>query len=187
MAQGHAGLVLRHLRELLDRPPAGDTRDSQLLQDFCARQDQTAFAGLVRRHGPMVLRVCRRVLHHEQDAEDAFQATLLVLARKAEAIRRRECLGAWLYEVAYHVALKARTQAARRREHERRAGEMRGADGNPEDARQELRPLLDEELQRLPPRYRRLLVLCDLQGPDSPEDERAPRPGWIEGPGKGAA
>jgi RNA polymerase sigma factor (sigma-70 family) len=164
MTQGRLGSVLYQLHRLLGGTPAGDVSDSQLLQRFSGARDQAAFAALVERHGPLVLGVCRRVLGNVHDAEDAFQATFLVLARKAEAIRKRDSLGAWLYEVAYHIALKARADAVRRREHERQAPAMLSREGQLDETRHELRPVLDEELHRLPERYRRLLVLCDLQG-----------------------
>jgi RNA polymerase sigma factor (sigma-70 family) len=156
--------VLRHLHRLLGAPRSEALDDAQLLQRFAHEQDQGAFTALVQRHGPLVWGVCRRVLGHEQDVEDAFQATFLVLARKAASIRRPEALGAWLYGVAYHIALKARAAAARRRQREREAGAMPRPEGSDEQLRQELRQVLDEELHRLPSRYRRLLVLCDLQG-----------------------
>jgi DNA-directed RNA polymerase specialized sigma24 family protein len=94
--------------------------DRQLLKRFAVQRDAAAFAALVRRHGPMVLAVCRRVLHDAHEADDAFQATFLILVRKAGIIARPELLGNWLYGVAYRVAMKARVNAARRREYESR-------------------------------------------------------------------
>src|SRR5215204_3587272 len=110
MTSAQAGTVLRHLRRrhaTHAQPP-----DAQLLGQFAADRDETAFTALVRRHGPMVLNVCRGVLRHEQDAEDAFQATFLVLARKAGSVRRPEAVAGWLYEVAHHVAARAQAAAA---------------------------------------------------------------------------
>src|SRR5215470_12585936 len=98
-----------------------DLSDGDLLERFVTMRDESAFALLVQRHGPMVLGVCRRLLRHAQDAEDAFQATFLALARRATSIRRRNSVASWLYGVARHVALRARTAAARRRTHEQAA------------------------------------------------------------------
>src|SRR5262245_12842179 len=124
MTSAQAGIVLEHIRGLAGTRRAGGPPDTLLLEHFTAQGDESAFAALVRRHGPMVLNVCRSVLHHEQDAEDAFQATFLVLARKAEAIRQPEAVAGWLYEVAYRVAVKAQADGARRRALERRATPM---------------------------------------------------------------
>src|SRR5262249_49477835 len=130
---------------------------------FVTRRDEAAFEVLVRRHGPMVLGVCRRLLRHPQDAEDAFQVTFLVLARKAKAIGQPDLLGNWLYGTAYRAALEVK--AARQRAKERQVSPM------PEpvmveeaDVWRELRPILDQELNRLPDRYRVAVVLCDLEG-----------------------
>src|SRR6516225_1893172 len=114
MATTHPGMVLRHLRDLMTAKDARMAPDEQLLERFASGREEEAFAALLRRHGPLVLGVCRRVLHQEQDAEDVFQATFLVLARKAASIDRRASLGSWLYRVAFHMALKARKQAAAR-------------------------------------------------------------------------
>jgi hypothetical protein len=104
MATAQAGIVLRHIRELVAAEQAGDLPDRQLLEQFNAAHEEAAFAALVRRHGPLVLGVCRRVLGNAHDAEGAFQAAFLVLARKAHAIRKHESLGGWLYRVAFHAA-----------------------------------------------------------------------------------
>jgi RNA polymerase sigma factor (sigma-70 family) len=143
-------------------PPAARPSDRQLLDAYAAN-DPTAFAALVRRHGPMVLGTCRRVLRHEQDAEDAFQATFLVLARGARAIRKGESLTSWLYGVSYRVALRARRDAARRRKHEARA-EPRTNPAAWEVGWRELQAVLDEEVAGLPPGYRSVFVLCCLEG-----------------------
>jgi RNA polymerase sigma factor (sigma-70 family) len=154
--------LLERLRGVLPRPATGELSDGQLLERYLAGREEAAFALLLRRHGPMVLGVCRRVLRQEQDAEDAFQATFLVLVRRAEAIRPRERVGPWLYGVAYRTALKARTLAGRRRQVERDAARPAALveARDPDD----LRPLLDQHLSRLPDCYRVPLVLCDLQG-----------------------
>jgi RNA polymerase sigma factor (sigma-70 family) len=139
----------------------GSLTDGQLLARFCAVRDEASFAALVKRHGPMVLGVCRRVLRHQQDAEDAFQATFLVLARRAGSLNNGEALGSWLFGVAHRTALEARSAIARRRARERQVEEM----PHPEVAQaeaQDWRPLLDHELGRLPEKYRSAVVLCDL-------------------------
>jgi RNA polymerase sigma factor (sigma-70 family) len=137
--------------------------DRQLLDDFSARHDETAFTELVARHGPLVLRVCRRVLHHEQDAEDAFQATFLVLAQCAESIRKREALANWLHGVAYRTAMKAKRSAARRRNHEARLREQTSPNVD-RPTWDDVQAVLDEEIQRLPASFRSAFVLCVLQG-----------------------
>src|SRR5262245_35614171 len=118
MATGPLDTVLQHLRGLVGPAPGAEPSDGRLLERFARDRDEAAFAALVRRHGPLVLGVCRRLLRQEQDAEDAFQATFLVLARRAGALDRRGSIAGWLYTVAYRLALRARAAAARRRLHE---------------------------------------------------------------------
>jgi RNA polymerase sigma factor (sigma-70 family) len=155
--------ALDNLHRKLDPASAdGSLTDGQLLARFCAVRDEASFAALVRRHGPMVLGVCRRVLRHEQDAEDAFQATFLVLARKAGSLNNGEALGCWLFGVAHRTALEARSTVARRRARERQVEEVPHPEVAPAEA-QDWRPLLDHELSRLPERYRSAVVLCDLE------------------------
>jgi RNA polymerase sigma factor (sigma-70 family) len=156
--------VIGHLRQVALRRDGGGLTDGQLLDCFLARRDEAAFAALVRRHGPMVLAVCRRVLGNHHDAEDAFQATFLVLARKAAALRARDLVGNWLHGVAYRTALGAKAMTARRQAHERQARELARPQAPVDDDWQELLPLLDQELDRLPERYRVAVVLCDLEG-----------------------
>src|SRR5438552_13006166 len=120
MATAQLGTLLRHVQKLASGSRARQWTDRQLLDDFAARGNEAAFTALVSRHGPMVLRVCRRVLNHEQDAEDAFQATFLVLARNSGSIQKRESVADWLHGVAYRTAMKAKRNAARRRNHETR-------------------------------------------------------------------
>jgi RNA polymerase sigma factor (sigma-70 family) len=153
--------------------------DAELLARFVRAGDQSAFAALVRRHGPMVLGVCRRVLSHAQDAEDAFQATFLVLVRKAGTLGRPELLGNWLYGVAYRTARKARADAARRAGPERQSEPMSTADPVHEAAWRELRARLDEEINRLPDKYRLPVVLCYLEGKTN--EEAARLLGWPTG------
>jgi RNA polymerase sigma factor (sigma-70 family) len=156
--------ALRDLREFVRRQEGGGRTDGQLLESFLSERDEGAFTALVRRHGPMVLGVCRRVLGHAQDAEDAFQATFLVLARKAAGIVPQDAVGAWLYGVAYRTARKAKTMTARRRLKEQQFRDAHRTAATPEDAWEELQPLLDDELNRLPEKYRSAIVLCDLEG-----------------------
>jgi RNA polymerase sigma factor (sigma-70 family) len=160
MAAGGLAGVLRRFNRAAG--PCAD--DGGLVQLFVARCDGAAFAELVRRHGPMVLGVCRRVLRDTHAAEDAFQATVLVLARKADAIRPRERVGPWLYGVAYRTALGARRAAARRRAHERPMPELPPTPVETAGVEPDLAPLLDRELNRLPEKLRAPVVLCDLEG-----------------------
>jgi RNA polymerase sigma factor (sigma-70 family) len=162
MATAQLGTLLRHVQTLASGGRARQWTDRQLLDDFAARHSEAAFTALVSRHGPMVLRVCRRVLNHEQDAEDAFQATFLVLARNTAAIRRREALADWLHGVAYRTAMKAKRGAARRRNHEARAGAVAPRPASP--TWDDVQAVLDEEVQRLPSCYRQAFVLCVLEG-----------------------
>jgi DNA-directed RNA polymerase specialized sigma24 family protein len=139
--------VLQHLHRTL-APPDGGLTDGQLLARFVASRDEASFATLVRRHGPMVWRLCLRVLGHVQNAEDAFQATFLVLACKAASVLKRESVGSFLYGVAYRTALKAKALHARRRSRERQVEEMPHPEVTPAEA-QDWRPWLDHELKTL--------------------------------------
>ncbi len=154
--------VVRYLRTVAGGRPTAEATDHQLLLQFAARGDQAAFAAVVERYGPMVLRVCRRVLRQEQDAEDAFQATFLVLARKAGSIRKSEALASWLHGVAYRVALRAKRDAGRRRLREREVQPM------PTKAREidwrDVQAALDQAIQALPEKYRTPFILCFLDG-----------------------
>jgi RNA polymerase sigma factor (sigma-70 family) len=165
MATGGLHGVIQHLREAALHHEGSGTSDGQLLEDFLTRRDETAFEALVRRHGPMVLGVCRRILRNTQDAEDAFQATFLVLVRKAGSLRQRELVGNWLYGTAYRAALETQAANASRRARERQVGEMPEPEAmTPTDVWQDVRPLLDRELNRLPEKYRVPVVLCELEG-----------------------
>jgi RNA polymerase sigma factor (sigma-70 family) len=163
--------VIEHLRRAVLLPDGAGLGDGELLGSFIERHDETALAALVRRHGPMVWGVCRRLLSHH-DAEDAFQATFLVLVRKAASIRSREMVGNWLYGVAHQTALLARRTAARRRAREVQVTEMPDIEAAQQHQWPELPPLLDEELSRLPEIYRAVIVLCELEGRSRKEAAR---------------
>lgn len=157
MIAGRPSEILRHLEER-------KASDRELLARFVQERDETAFAELVRTHGPIVLGACRRVTGHPQDAEDAFQAVFLILARKATTIRNPDVLGSWLYRVAVDVARKARRSAIRRRVREVAVSAMPDTPTPVVERIPELSPILDEELAALPSWYRDAIVLCDLRG-----------------------
>lgn len=169
-------MIVRQFRQLMATYKDDLLCDRQLVQQFVEANDEAAFAVLVRRHAGMVLGVCRRVLRDWHAAEDVFQAVFLVLARKASSIRKKDSLGAWLHGVAYRLALKARTEASRR--HVRAQAFRRTQVGNQEDdvSWREMCGILDEELARLPEKYRAPLLLCFLEG--QTRDEAATRLGW---------
>jgi RNA polymerase sigma factor (sigma-70 family) len=164
MADPQLATVVHELRRLAASTETAERTDRELLRDFEMRNDQDAFATLVERHGPLVLRVCRHVLGHVQDAEDAFQATWLVLARRVSSIRKRESLASWLHGVACRIAMQARRNRGRRRA--RRAPVSRAVPSSPpaDIAWREVQAVLDEEIQRLPEKYRTVFVLCCLEG-----------------------
>jgi RNA polymerase sigma factor (sigma-70 family) len=155
---------MNDLETLFRAGALGQLTDGELLWRFLEGQD-AAFEVLVTRHGPMVMRVCQRVLDDSHDAEDAFQATFLVLARRAGSIRRRDSVSSWLFGTATRVASRARSDAARRRRHERRGAAMtvEGTGGGPRDG-DDLAPIVREEVANLPEKYRAAVVLCDLMG-----------------------
>jgi RNA polymerase sigma factor (sigma-70 family) len=164
MPAGQLNAVLRHLHAAAFAPGAGGVADAQLLERYLADRDEVAFEGLLRRHGPMVLGVCRRLLRHEADAEDAFQATFLVLVRKAASVRPRGLVGNWLYGVAYRTSMKARAMNAKRRVKERAAGQSARPPAKADPPGFDLQAVIDQEVSRLPAKYRAALVLCDLEG-----------------------
>jgi RNA polymerase sigma factor (sigma-70 family) len=172
MAISQMSEVIHHLRRaLLLRDGAGLT-DGQLLEDYISQRDEAALAALVQRHGPMVWGVCRRVLSNYHDAEDAFQATFLVLVRRAASIGSPELLANWLYGVAHQTAIKARATVAKRKARERQATEMPEPAVVEQDLWNDLQPLLDQELSRLPDISRVVIVLCDLEGKTRKEAAR---------------
>jgi RNA polymerase sigma factor (sigma-70 family) len=164
MAAASFGITLRHFLRRIGPHSVDEQSDSSLLARFAAERDEAAFAALVARHGPMVLGVCRRVLHDAYDADDVFQATFLVLASKAAALDGRRPLASWLYIVARNLALKFRARLAQRRSHEKEAHTMLTIKPRNDTAWRELRDLLDAELGQLPEKYRAPLVLCHLEG-----------------------
>ena len=170
MAIETLGAALRQINRLFAEGVVAGLSDAQLLERFLTQADAGAFEALVGRHGPMVLSVCRGMLRDPRDAEDAFQATFLVLVKKGSTIRGPETLGGWLYQVAHRVAIQANAAAARRRTHERQAGQLAVATStNEPPGLDDLLPVLHEEIARLPARERLALVLCDLEGMTQPQ------------------
>jgi len=167
---------LRHLLHELAAQDHNEDSDVSLLHAFLSRRDDSAFAVLVRRHGPMVLRVCRRVLGHEQDAEDAFQAAFLILAQRAARLRKKTALASFLHGIAYRLALKAKQSAARRHKHEGCRGALRQPRSpvNPAEelSWREVQAGLDEEVARLPEIYRSVFILCCLESVSVAETAR---------------
>jgi RNA polymerase sigma factor (sigma-70 family) len=186
MVRSNISSVLRYIRGLAAEN-LGSLPDSQLLQRFTGEQEEAAFATLLQRHGPMVLSVCRRVLRQTQDAEDAFQATFLLLARSAEGIRNPDAVGGWLHSVALRVSSKLRSKSARQSATTKAAtptetppttSEPASSDPTEQATWKELRVMLDEELDRLPSELRMPLILCYLEG--RTQDEGARQLGWGE-------
>jgi RNA polymerase sigma factor (sigma-70 family) len=153
--------------------------DGELLESFISERNETALEVLIHRHGPMVLGVCRRVLGHHHDAEDAFQATFLVLVLKASSVSPRERVGNWLHGVAYHIALKAKALAARRLKREKQFGDVPDPAAAPQHQDSELQTVLDQELRCVPVNYRLPVLLCDVEGKTI--REAATQLGWLQG------
>ena len=172
----HLTNVVRQLRGVLAAQETAGLTDAELWRRYVRAGDDAAFEALVRRHGPMVLGVCRRVLQNQHDADDAFQATFLVLVRKAASLRSPRTVANWLHGVARRTALEARSAAARRRTKEAAAPLRLVMPENPCDG---LLPVLDEEIDRLAQKYRSAVVLCDLEGKS--RKEAAQQLGWAEG------
>jgi RNA polymerase sigma factor (sigma-70 family) len=179
MLQAPLPTILRHLRQWAGAEPLKDLTDVQLLQHFLGRRDQAAFAVLVQRHGRLVWGVCRHVLRHEHDAEDAFQATFLALARQAASLRHRETVAGWLYRVAHRTATRARLRQSKRHAHEKQVPAPPEGQPFAELAWRELQRVLGEELDRLPEKYRAPFLLCCLEGRSKAEAAR--QLGWNEG------
>jgi RNA polymerase sigma factor (sigma-70 family) len=172
----HTNPVLHFLRKLRVAESTTRLQDRDLLRCFVKEREEAAFTALIQRHGPMVLRVCLQVLHQEQDAEDAFQATFLILSRKAAAVQKRDSLASWLYGVAHHAALDLKRSLARRRSREERASPLAPTDPLGALTVREGEEILHQELSRLPEKYRAPLVLCCLEG--LARDEAALQLGW---------
>src|SRR5438128_5416002 len=179
MTSARGDFVLQYIRRLAGTRRAAPSPDGQLLERFSGQRDEAAFAALVRRHGPMVLNVCRHVLRHEQDAEDAFQAVFLVLARKATSLGSIVSVVGWLHGVAHRTALSARKSAARRQAHPKPPPAARPEQPVAEAALHELQALLDAEVARLPEKLRSPFVMCCLEG--RAKAEAARELGWKEG------
>jgi RNA polymerase sigma factor (sigma-70 family) len=177
------GAVLRHLRNLGSALRDQELPDNQLLERFTLHRDEGSFAALLRRHGPMVLGVCRSVLHDWHDAEDAFQAAFLLLAQKAGSIHRGEAVSGWLYRVAYHLAMRAKANAARRRFLEKSAVTMPPTDPLLDMSLREVCAVLLKELEGLPEKYRIPLVLCGME--ERSLEEAARLAGWTKWAVKG--
>jgi RNA polymerase sigma factor (sigma-70 family) len=178
----YPGAVYNQLNRVFNQGTVAGLTEGMLLERFVAEGDEAAFGALVARHGPMVLGVCRRILRDEHDVEDAFQATFLVLVRRAAAIRDGERVGHWLHGVAHRVAVRSRAQAAVRNLHETNAMETADFDGcvaAASDDRRDMRAILDEELARLPGTLRSPVVLCYLEG--CTHDEAAKKLHWPVG------
>ena len=171
--------VFHRIRKLAAVHTLREASDRDLLARFVGAEDEAAFTLLVERHGPMVLSLCRRVLRRGDDADDACQATFLVLARKAGSLRKQESLGSWLHSVAYRVANNLRRQQARRQRREQAHARPAAQEDDGDITWRELRGVLDEELERLPPRYRTPLILCYLEG--KTRDEAAQQLGSSSG------
>src|SRR5580693_2129574 len=165
MAIETLGAAMRQIDRLFTNGAVTGFSDAQLLERFVAGHDEVAFETLLARHGPMVLSVCRGILNDPNDAEDAFQATFLILVKKAGTFRGPVALAGWLYLVAHRVAIRANAAARRRRAHERQAAQMTGVTKATGPAvEDELLRALHEEIARLPERYRLPILFCDLEG-----------------------
>jgi RNA polymerase sigma factor (sigma-70 family) len=164
MSRANGTTLFSHLRRILGTGSLASAADEELLGQFVEHRDEAAFGTLVRRHGAMVWGVCRRLLANCEDAEDAFQATFLLLACKAALIERRKQLANWLFGVARRSALRVRAVQARRARFEKTGGDLPDVTETPEHPWDDVRAVLDEELARIPAKYRLPLLLCGLEG-----------------------
>ena len=179
MIASQKGLMLRDFQRLFSSGSLSGLSDGQLVERYVAQREEAVFEAIVHRQGPMVWGVCRRVLRDHHDAEDAFQASFLVLARKASSIVPREMVGNWLYGVAYQTAVKARASTFKRRGREKQVPEMPEPEAASAESGEDVLPVLDQELSRLPDKYRVPIVLCELEGKS--HREAAEQLGWPVG------
>jgi RNA polymerase sigma factor (sigma-70 family) len=179
MVRGRVGLALNELRRLWEAGTVSSLSDARLLERFASDRDEFAFDALMARHGPLVWSVCRSILSDPHDVEDAFQATFLVLVRKAHSLRVGDSLCGWLYRVSYRVAQEARVQRERRRVRERAVADGVATAEETERARDELLGALSQEINRLPEKYRLPIVLCGLEG--MTRKQAASQLGWPPG------
>jgi RNA polymerase sigma factor (sigma-70 family) len=173
---GSSAGILRQVRKLIKHQPAGSFSDRELLERFSQHRDEAAYGELVRRHGTLVQGVCRRMLNHTQDAEDAFQATFLLLAQKASSLGKRASVANWLFGAARYVSARAKTAARRRRRHEAKAATTEMQETRDDVTWEELKEVLDAELGHLPEHYRTPVLLCYLEG--KTQEEAARELGW---------
>ena len=183
MASVRRDAALRQIDRLFGEGTLAGLPDARLVERYVLHRDELAFEALVRRHGSMVLGVCRRVLEDPNDADDAFQAAFLLLARKARSIRVDGSLGGWLHRVAWRIALQVHSDAARRRVQERRAAERSGEAVAPDTWHDDTAAVIHQEIDRLPERYRRPFVLCCLE--DMTYQEAARHLHWSEATTRG--
>lgn len=172
MPSGELGSVLRHIRRAIGLHQVADSPDRELLERFVNQGEETAFEALLRRHGPLVLGACRRMLSDPHDVEDAFQATFFIFVRKARGIARGDVVGSWLYRVAYHAAARVRAGVGRQRAREAPLAETDVAAPEEAESRRDLELLVDDAINRLPEKYRRPIVLCCLEGKSNEEAAR---------------
>jgi len=183
MANVHLGAALRHVHKLFAEGTLAGLADARLLERYASDRDEPAFEALVRRHGPMVMAVCRGVLDDPNDADDAFQAAFLLLARKARSLWVSDSLGGWLHRVACRIALQLKADGARRRDQERRAAQMAGARARSTAAWDDVNTVIHQEIDRLPERYRQPIVLCYLE--EMTYEQAAGHLRWSEGTTRG--
>ena len=183
MASEYLGAAVRQIHRLFDEGTLAGLTDARLLRRYASHRDEQAFEALVQRHGRMVMAVCRGILVDPNDADDAIQATFLLLARKSGSPWVNDSVGGWLHRVAFRIALQAKGDAARRRDRERRASEMTSARNAAGEVWDDLHAVIHQEIDRLPDRYRKPIVLCYLE--DMTYQQAASQLRWSEGTTRG--